>query len=43
MEAQEAILGLLNRYPRLGFSEKGRVRHAIPSFRGFSEFWVRGC
>ncbi len=43
MEAQEAILGLLNRYPLLGFSEKGRVRHSIPSFRGFSEFWVRGC
>jgi len=42
MEAQEAILGLLNRYPLLGISDRGRVRHAIPSFRGFSEFWVRG-
>ena len=42
MEAQEAILGLLQRYPLLGISDRGRVRHAIPSFRGFSEFWVRG-
>jgi cytochrome P450 len=42
MEAQEAILGLLNRYPQLAGGERGRVRHAIPSFRGFSEFWVRG-
>ena len=42
MEAQEAILGLLQRYPQLTMSERGRVRHAIPSFRGFSEFWVRG-
>ena len=42
MEAQEAILGLLQRYPQLALSERGRVRHAIPSFRGFSEFWVRG-
>ena len=42
MEAQEAILGLLNRYPQLASSDRGRVRHAIPSFRGFSEYWVRG-
>jgi len=42
MEAQEAILGLLQRYPQLAMSDRGRVRHAIPSFRGFSEFWVRG-
>jgi cytochrome P450 len=42
MEAQEAILGLLGRYPNLAHSDRGRVRHAIPSFRGFSEFWVRG-
>jgi cytochrome P450 len=42
MEAQEAILGLLSRYPQLAKSDRGQVRHAIPSFRGFSEFWVRG-
>ena len=41
IEAQEAILGLLARYPELEQSERGSVRHAIPSFRGFSEFWVK--
>lgn len=41
VEAQEAILGLLARYPNLHHSEKGFTYHAIPSFRGFSEFWVR--
>lgn len=40
VEAQEAILGLLARYPALQHSEKGSIYHAIPSFRGFSEFWV---
>ncbi|MEP4486559.1 cytochrome P450 [Marinobacter alexandrii] len=40
VEAQEAILGLLDRYPSLTLSEKGFVYHAIPSFRGFSELWV---
>ena len=42
IEAQEAILGLLRRYPGLEQSERGFVYHAIPSFRGMSEFWVRG-
>ena len=42
IEAQEAILGLLARYPKLERSGKGYVRHAIPSFRGFSEYWVSG-
>jgi cytochrome P450 len=41
IEAQEAILGLLRRYPRLEHSGRGFVYHAIPSFRGMSEFWVR--
>ena len=40
-EAQEAILGLLRRFPRLRKSERGHVFHAIPSFRGMREFWVR--
>ncbi|MCX2983276.1 cytochrome P450 [Halieaceae bacterium IMCC14734] len=40
LEAQEAILALLERYPTLGHSERGHVYHSIPSFRGFSEFWV---
>lgn len=41
VEAQEAILGLLSRFPNLKHSEKGFVYHAIPTFRGFSELWVR--
>jgi len=41
VEAQEAILGLLRRFPRLSKSARGHVFHAIPSFRGMSEFWVR--
>ena len=42
IEAQEAILGLLRRYPRLEQGDGGFVHHAIPSFRGMSEFWVKG-
>jgi cytochrome P450 len=41
VEAQEAILGLLRRFPRLRKSGRGHVFHAIPSFRGMREFWVR--
>jgi cytochrome P450 len=41
VEAQEAILGLLQRFPRLRKSQRGHVFHAIPSFRGMREFWVR--
>jgi cytochrome P450 len=41
VEGQEAILGLLRRFPRLRKSERGHVFHAIPSFRGMREFWVR--
>ncbi len=40
VEAQEAILALLDRYPVLRHSAKGFVYHSIPSFRGMSEFWV---
>jgi cytochrome P450 len=40
VEAQEAILGLLKRYPDLQLSDKGYEYHAIPSFRGFSALWV---
>ena len=39
-EAQEAILGLLARYPNLAHSDKGFEYHAIPVFRGFRKFWV---
>jgi hypothetical protein len=41
MEAQEAILGLLRRYPGLEKSPRGHTYHAMPTFRGFSEYWVR--
>jgi hypothetical protein len=41
VEAQEAILGLLQRFPRLRKSDRGHVFHANPSFRGMREFWVR--
>jgi len=41
VEAQEAILGLLARYPNLQHSEKGFEYHAIPTFRGFSELWLK--
>jgi cytochrome P450 len=40
LEAQEAILGLLARYPRLAHSERGFAHHSIPSFRGLSELWL---
>lgn len=41
MEAQEAILGLLRRYPGLQKSPRGHTYHAMPTFRGFSEYWVQ--
>ncbi len=41
LEAQEAILGLIRRYPALQHSERGYTHHAIPSFRGMSHFWVK--
>ena len=40
-EAQEAIIGLINRFPNLSHGTRGHVYHAIPSFRGMSELWVK--
>lgn len=40
LEAQEAVLGLLRRYPDLRKSDRGHTYHSIPSFRGMSEFWL---
>jgi cytochrome P450 len=40
IEAQEAILGLLDRYPDLRLSDKGYTYASVPSFRGLTEFWV---
>ncbi len=41
LEAQEAILGLMERFPKLQHSDKGFEYHAIPSFRGMSSFFVK--
>ncbi len=40
LEAQEAILALLDKYPNLRHSDKGYEYAAVPSFRGLSSFWV---
>ena len=40
LEAQEAILALLDKYPNLQHSSRGYEYAAIPSFRGLSSFWV---
>jgi cytochrome P450 len=40
LEAQEAILALLNQYPNLSHGKKGFEYSAIPSFRGMNYFWV---
>jgi cytochrome P450 len=42
LEAQEAILGLMERFPQLAHSKKGFEYHSIPTFRGMSSFWVQG-
>lgn len=42
LEVQEAILGLMSKFPNLSHSSKGVEYHAIPSFRGMSSFWVKG-
>jgi cytochrome P450 len=41
VEAQEAISGLLARYPVLEHGDRGSIHHAIPAFRGMKELWVR--
>ena len=42
LEAQVAILALLDRYPELEHSKKGFRYAKVPTFRGMTEFWVRG-
>lgn len=42
LEAQEAILGLINRYPVLERADRDPIYSAVPSFRGMAEFRVRG-
>lgn len=41
LEAQEAILGLLDRYAVVEHSPRGFTYSSVPSFRGMTEFWVR--
>lgn len=40
LEAQEAILAIITRFPNITHSEKGLVRATVPSFRGMESFWV---
>ncbi len=39
-EAQEAILGLLRRFPRLALAEQTFEYRRVPSFRSLKELWV---
>ena len=41
LEAQEAVMALITRYPGLKHGTKGFEHHAIPGFRGMSQFWVQ--
>jgi cytochrome P450 len=40
LEAQEAILGLLRRFPYLSLNEQTFEYRPVPSFRGLQELWV---
>ena len=42
VEAQEAILALIERFPELRYSDKGFVRAVVPGFRGYESLWVCG-
>jgi cytochrome P450 len=41
-EAQEALTVLLQRFPQLQLSPRGKRYRNIPGFRGFAELWLRG-
>ncbi|MEM7408790.1 MAG: cytochrome P450 [Myxococcota bacterium] len=43
LEAAEALAALLDRYPHLEPGDRGQSYAVNPSFRGFSECWVRGA
>jgi len=40
LEAQEAVLGLLRRFPYLSLNEQTFEYRPVPSFRGLQELWV---
>lgn len=41
LEAQEAIGGLVARFPRLRRSERPLTYKRVPGFRGLAEYWIR--
>jgi len=41
VEAQEGIIALLQRFPRLQPAPRGLKYRTIPSFRGLSEYWLQ--
>lgn len=43
VEAQEAILGLFDKFPDLALSQRGLAYARVPSFRGMTHCWVRPC
>ena len=40
IEAQEAILGLIQRFPNLSLEEQEFEYRPVPSFRGLQELWL---
>lgn len=41
LEGQIAILGLVQRFPGLRFSEKGLTQSFVPEFRGMEQCWLK--
>jgi hypothetical protein len=41
LEAQEAVLAVLERFSEIAISERGFQYRMIPNFRGLSEFWIQ--
>ena len=41
LEAEEAIGGLLGRFPRLRASDRSFTYKRVPGFRGLADYWVR--
>ncbi len=41
VEGQEAVRGVIEKFPNLTHSDKGYSFKSVPGFRGMSEFWVK--
>ncbi len=41
LETEEAIAGLIARFPHLRRSERAFTYKRVPGFRGLAEYWVR--